>query len=180
MVLPLAALLGLAVGGGAVTGYAGEVQRKKVKAEEDAEFLRRLQLQTGQSKQLAEFQSDLDIKREKAKTKAEQERLALSLDLPANATLAEIATAQSQKTLRDTYDIKNVEGAAGVGLPMTATAGAIAEKKQEIEKGKKETELKYKKELEGKLKELTQKIDGYNAKTIEVKAEEIGQKSGVE
>ena len=61
MVLPLAALLGLAVGGGAVTGYAGEVQRKKVKAEEDAEFLRRLQLQTGQSKQLAEFQSDLDI-----------------------------------------------------------------------------------------------------------------------
>jgi hypothetical protein len=35
-------------------------------------------------------------------------------------------------------------------------------------------------ELEGKLKELTQKIDGYNAKTIEVKAEEIGQKSGVE
>ena len=35
MVLPLAALLGLAVGGGAVTGYAGEVQRKKVKAEED-------------------------------------------------------------------------------------------------------------------------------------------------
>ena len=35
-------------------------------------------------------------------------------------------------------------------------------------------------ELEGKLKELTQKIDGYNAKTIEVRAEEIGQKSGVE
>ena len=35
-------------------------------------------------------------------------------------------------------------------------------------------------ELEGKLKELTQKIDGYNAKTIEVKAEEIGQKSRVE
>ena len=35
-------------------------------------------------------------------------------------------------------------------------------------------------ELEGKLKEVTQKIDGYNAKTIEVRAEEIGQKSGVE
>ena len=36
MPLPLFALLALAGTGGAVTGYAGEVQRKKLKAEEDA------------------------------------------------------------------------------------------------------------------------------------------------
>ena len=61
MVLPLAALLGLAVGGGAVTGYAGEVQRKKIKAEEDDEFLRRLQLQTAESEKLAKIQSKLRV-----------------------------------------------------------------------------------------------------------------------
>jgi len=166
MVLPLAALLGLAVGGGAVTGYAGEVQRKKVKAEEDAEFLRRLQLQTGQSKQLAEFQSDLDIKREKAKTKAEQERLALSLDLPANATLAEIATAQSQKALVDAYNLKNVQEAAGAGLPITATAGAIAEKKQEKQTQKLETELTYKKKFE----DYKNEIENTNKSILEAEA----------
>jgi hypothetical protein len=154
MVLPLAALLGLAVGGGAVTGYAGEVQRKKVKAEEDDEFLRRLQLQTGQSKELAEFQSGLRITESEATNEAERKKLALSLGLPADATYAEIATAQSQKTLKDTYSSELVKGAAGAGLPITASASSITTKKQEIEKQKKETELTYKKELEDYKNEL--------------------------
>ena len=109
MVLPLAALLGLAVGGGAVTGYAGEVQRKKVKAEEDAEFLRRLQLQTGESAKLAKIQSGLRMKETEATNEAERKKLALSLGLPADATYAEIATAQSQKTLKDTYTLETVQ-----------------------------------------------------------------------
>ena len=67
MPLPLFALLALAGTGGAVTGYAGEVQRKKLKAEEDDEFLRRLQLQTAESQKLAKFQSKLDIEKEEAK-----------------------------------------------------------------------------------------------------------------
>ena len=56
MPLPLFALLALAGTGGAVTGYAGEVQRKKLKAEEDAQFLKRLDLQTGKQKELAKQQ----------------------------------------------------------------------------------------------------------------------------
>ena len=35
-------------------------------------------------------------------------------------------------------------------------------------------------ELEGKLKELTSKIDGYNAKTIDAQAEEVSKKLEVE
>ena len=35
-------------------------------------------------------------------------------------------------------------------------------------------------ELEGKLKELTSKIDGYNAKTIDAQAEEVSKKLKVE
>tara|TARA_B100000530_G_scaffold229456_1_gene148199 strand:+ start:3158 stop:5803 length:2646 start_codon:yes stop_codon:yes gene_type:complete len=166
MVLPLAALLGLAVGGGAVTGYAGEVQRKKVKAEEDAEFLRRLQLQTGESKKLAEFQSGLRMTESEAESEAERKKLALSLNLPPDATYAEIATAQSRKILLDAYNLKNVQEAANVGLPMTATSGAITTKKQEAQEQKIETEFDYKKKLEKYKKE----IENTNKSILEAEA----------
>ena len=117
MPLPLFALLALAGTGGAVTGYAGEVQRKKLKAEEDAQFLERLDLQTGKQKELAQFQSKLDIEKEEAKNKAATRRLALKYNLdPDIATLSDIRIAENLANLATKKEEAKITAGANLGI----------------------------------------------------------------
>jgi len=150
MVLPLMAILAAGVGGGAVTGYAGEVQRKKIKAEEDDEFLRRLQLQTAESEKLAKIQSKLRVTEKEADLKRQRRDRARAVNLdPETATLAEIVKAENLQKVTQSYSEKEAETKAGLGLSMLAAPGEIPKAK----------EKQFKKEQDYKAKLERDKID---------------------
>ena len=147
MVLPLMAILAAGVGGGAVTGYAGEVQRKKIKAEEDDEFLRRLQLQTAESEKLAKIQSKLRVTEKEADLERQRRDRARAVNLdPETATLAEIVKAENLQKVTQSYSEKEAETKAGLGLSMLAAPGEIPKAKEE--QFKKEQDYKAQKKRE--------------------------------
>ena len=147
MVLPLMAILAAGVGGGAVTGYAGEVQRKKIKAEEDDEFLRRLQLQTAESAKLAKIQSKLRVTEKEADLERQRRDRARAVNLdPETATLAEIVKAENLQKVTQSYSEKEAETKAGLGLSMLAAPGEIPKAKEE--QFKKEQDYKAQKKRE--------------------------------
>ena len=95
MVLPLAVILAAGVSGGAITGYAQEKQRQKIKEEEKDTWLEQLTAQEESQFRIAEKTSDLTLERELKKLKennlAEYKKRLDKLGLPYGTSPAHLA-----------------------------------------------------------------------------------------